>query len=43
MSERGEAKAEGNMARLRRLLSPGEIGSPLMEEPDLLVSGVSGA
>ena len=34
-----EAKADRNMARLSLLLPPWETCSPLMEEPDLLVTG----
>ena len=38
-SERSEAKADRNMARLSLLLPAWETCSPLMEEPDLLVAG----
>ena len=35
----GRRRAEANMARLSLLLPPWETCSPLMEEPDLLVTG----
>lgn len=38
-AERSEATAEGSMARLSLLLPPWETCSPLIEEPDLLVTG----
>ena len=38
-SDLREAKADRNMARLRRLLPAWETCSPLIEDPDLLVTG----